>query len=185
MMFLHLQTMYTNAAFKEHLEAAVRLQRNQVIHIGNPRVSAAGGCEDMAMALQTEMEHRQLNMAIVMICGKGKFFRLDTSSQWIKLDTANPDEALQMARDAAGTTTIFVCGTAEMTSRSLSVVTELHNSNSEVAFLCPPTLVTNVSPIGRSCEEFFQGLSRGTGDFKSSLAELGQVDADGVPYVSY
>lgn len=69
-----------------------------------------------------------------------------------------------------GIGTIFVCGTPTMVARSLSVVTV-----TEEGFRAPPSLIVMVAPPGTNLEEFFQGFSRGTGDFLESLKILGQV----------
>ena len=69
-----------------------------------------------------------------------------------------------------GIGTIFVCGTPTMVARSLSVVTITKEN-----FRAPPSLIVMVAPPGTNLEEFFQGFSRGTGDFLESLKILGQV----------
>lgn len=53
------------------------------------------------------------------------------------------------------------------------MVSELSDTGG--TFLCPPSLVIMATPLGRSLEEYYQGLNRGTGDFLASLATLGQV----------
>ena len=83
---------------------------------------------------------------------------------------AKVDEVLVAARKMVGIGTIFVCGTPTMVARSLSVVTV-----TEEGFRAPPSLIVMVAPPGTNLEEFFQGFSRGTGDFLESLKILGQV----------
>ena len=81
-------------------------------------------------------------------------------------------EALNYVRqELANDGTIFVCGTSPMISRGISMVSK----NLEQTFLYPPTLVIMATPLGRSLEEYYQGLNRGTGDFLNSIEALRQV----------
>ena len=64
-----------------------------------------------------------------------------------------------------------------MISRGISMVSELKQiiNGRESVFLCPPSLVVMATPLGRSLEEYYQGISRGTGDHLQSLVHIGQV----------
>ncbi len=93
------------------------------------------------------------------------------------------EEALREARQLIGDGTIFICGTPAMISRGISMVSELTCSGG--TFLCPPSLVIMATPLGRSLEEYYQGLNRGTGDFLASLALLGQVSGLLLPNCKY
>ena len=65
-----------------------------------------------------------------------------------------------------------------MISRGISIVSELKqvlDDGRKMVFLCPPSLVIMATPLGRSLEEYYQGISRGTGDHLQSLKTIGQV----------
>lgn len=77
--------------------------------------------------------------------------------------------ALQAARRAAGTRTIFVCGTPQMLSRSLSILSHLDGE------LCPVTLTIAAHGMSNSIEAFNQAASRGCGNVQQALERLGQT----------
>lgn len=152
----------------EAIDRAVHLGRNQIVYIGNPYVRATDGLYQMVDELQSKVaEPGKLCFLVVHGTGRGiKTF----DNEWIEYPKKTTvDEALKLTRDLIKDGTIFICGTAAMISRGISMVSELEE------FLCPPSLVIMATPLGRSLEEYYQGLNRGTGDFLGSLQILGQV----------
>lgn len=76
------------------------------------------------------------------------------------------EATLKRAREENPDGTILVCGTAAMISRGISIVTTVDNVTH------PPTLVIMATPLGRSLEEFYQALNRGTGDFLHAVRQV-------------
>ena len=84
------------------------------------------------------------------------------------------EKALQTGRDIIEDGTVFVCGTAAVVSRGISMVTDWYDREGD-PFLCPPTALIVVPPVGHSIEECYQAVSRCTGNFLESVKYLGQV----------
>ncbi|KAK9809489.1 hypothetical protein WJX73_003858 [Symbiochloris irregularis] len=161
---------YEGIAVK-HLAKHCAIGCNQVVLVGNPYVFADGGAVKMVQQVQGAMQAQGLEIVGLVFHGSG-YELVGPDGVWRKNPRVPFRQAMQEARKLAGARTVIVAGTADSLSRSLSVVSQLGD------FVCPPTMVMAVHPVGRSIEQFFQAASRSTGDLKGSLHALGLDKVD-------